>query len=881
MTTINKASKQYGFYCPLLINFLILLYGIEAASIDKLTTHIGVIIDDNHRAGKEEKIAMKIAAQRFNSSLKPNKMFLHFRNPGGDPYLAASTAQDLIQKEKVKAIIGLQTWHEAALVAGVGNRTQVPVLSVAAPAKTSPFIPNLWPYLVQMTNHGPFQIKCIADIVRSYNWQKVITISEDYDYGGDYGMLALLSEALQNVGSEIEYQLVLPPFSSLSDPKEFVQEELLKLLTTKQSRVFIVLQSSSAMVTHLFREAKKMGLVGRDSAWIISDTISDYLDSFNTSVISSMEGTLGTKVYYSESSTSYQDFRAQFRQVFRTEYPEEDSYEPGIHALRAYDGIETIAQAIWRKSSNDTSTKILVESILSSNFSGLSGTINFKAGQLSYPPVLKIINVVGRSYKELDFWTPELGFSGSLETENGTEYYKNGEGGSYSKALVGRVNWPGDLHWTPKGWTMPIDAKPMRIGVPMDPEFENFVKIEYIKSSNRTTYRGFCIEVFYKVLGTLGYDLPYEFIPHNGSYDDLVNHVANKTYDGAIGDITILHNRSKIVEFTQPYTESGLSLIVPVKPRGSAFLIVKPFTWEMWMTSVIIFLYTMFVVWFLEHPNNPEFGGTWKNQIGTTLWFTFSSLFFAHREKINSNLTRVVVVMWLVLVFVLTSSYTANLSSMLTVQQLKPDVGQLKGNSKVGCDGDSFVKQHLVEVLGFKAENVIEFPNGTLYHEMLQKKKIAAAFLELPHQKVFLNKYCNGYTAVTRGSYRFGGLGFVFQKGSPIARDFSEGILSLSEKGVLKELENQWLTPTKECSINETSEPKSLRLQNFWILYLLSGIISAICFLLSFLRLRRQYRLPQEPDIDTAIFPIKKASTFANDTHWNHMTQLRKTSSIQ
>lgn len=130
-------------------------------------------------------------------------------------------------------------------------------------------------------------------------------------------------------------------------------------------------------------------------------------------------------------------------------------------------------------------------------------------------------------------------------------------------------------------------------------------------------------------------------------------------------------------------------------------------------------------------------------------------------EKINSNLTRVVVVMWLVLVFVLTSSYTANLSSMLTVQQLKPDVGQLKGNSKVGCDGDSFVKQHLVEVLGFKAENVIEFPNGTLYHEMLQKKKIAAAFLELPHQKVFLNKYCNGYTAVTRGSYRFGGLGFV------------------------------------------------------------------------------------------------------------------------
>ena len=105
-----------------------------------------------------------------------------------------------------------------------------------------------------------------------------------------------------------------------------------------------------------------------------------------------------------------------------------------------------------------------------------------------------------------------------------------------------------------------------------------------------------------------------------------------KTYDAAVGDITILQDRLNDLEFTQPYTESGLSFIVPAKPQGSAFLIVKPFTWEMWMASVIIFLYTMFVVWFLEHQTNPQFRGTWKDQISTSLWFTFSSLFFAHSK---------------------------------------------------------------------------------------------------------------------------------------------------------------------------------------------------------------------------------------------------------
>lgn len=91
--TINKALKKYHSYFPLLVvSFLILSYGSEAANGKKIF-NIGAIIDDNYRAGKEEKIAMKIAAQSFNDSSKSYKMFLHFRNPGGDPYLSASAGK--------------------------------------------------------------------------------------------------------------------------------------------------------------------------------------------------------------------------------------------------------------------------------------------------------------------------------------------------------------------------------------------------------------------------------------------------------------------------------------------------------------------------------------------------------------------------------------------------------------------------------------------------------------------------------------------------------------------------------------------------------------------------------------------------------------------
>jgi ionotropic glutamate receptor len=273
------------------------------------------------------------------------------------------------------------------------------------------------------------------------------------------------------------------------------------------------------MGIHLFKEASQMGLVDRDSAWMIPESITNLLDSINKSSISYMEGALGIKTYYSENSKDYTKFEAQFRRAFRDKNPEEDNRDPGFYALQAYDSIQMIGNAIDKISSDK---KTLLQEIVSSNFLGRSGKIKFESEQLLQNPTLRIVNVDGKSYRELDLWNLENGFFTNISTKEG----KNGASRN-SESLTGAVIWPGKLLTVPKGWNLPTKQKPLRIAVPGRTAFSKFVKVDYDARGN-PKYSGFCIEIFDKALEVLGYDLPYEYHPINGTYPDLVQLVYNK-----------------------------------------------------------------------------------------------------------------------------------------------------------------------------------------------------------------------------------------------------------------------------------------------------------------------------------------------------------------
>jgi len=101
--------------------------------------------------------------------------------------------------------------------------------------------------------------------------------------------------------------------------------------------------------------------------------------------------------------------------------------------------------------------------------------------------------------------------------------------------------------------------------------------------------------------------------------------------DVVVGDMTILAYRSKIVDFTVPYIGSGVKMVVPVKHGRdqNMWTFVKPFSWDLWLSIIIISTFIGIAILIMERnvnalPNQEASANQKKLRPATILWFPIS-----------------------------------------------------------------------------------------------------------------------------------------------------------------------------------------------------------------------------------------------------------------
>ena len=403
---------------------------------------------------------------------------------------------------------------EAVFLADLATRSHVPVVSFTA---TSPSVsPKEKQYFVRAAPSDGAQSTPIADFVRAFGWKRVVLVYEDTIYGS--GAIPNLFDGLKEVEVRVPYRAAVTP--SASDDR--ILKELYKL-KTMQTRVFIV-HLGTSLASRFFPLAREAGMMSEGFVWIITQGLAELLDTVDPAVLESMVGVIAVRPYVA-GSKDLEEFKKRWRRNFWLENPESGVSEPTTVGIRAYDTIwalamaaETAGNSTARYAVNEDTdnssdmatlgTSIsgpeILKAILETTFDGLSG--KFRLIDVETPPKYELVNIIGKSQRTLGFWPPSFDW--------------------YGHRNIHSIVWPGDSTVVPRGWEHPVGEAKIRIGIPTLSGFNEVLKIDNDTSTNATIPSGFVIDVFEEAVKRLPYAVPFEYVPFDGDYDDLVHQIA-------------------------------------------------------------------------------------------------------------------------------------------------------------------------------------------------------------------------------------------------------------------------------------------------------------------------------------------------------------------
>ncbi|KAJ6399763.1 hypothetical protein OIU77_020338 [Salix suchowensis] len=756
--------------------------------------NIGAIFTFESTIGRVAKIAIQEAVKDVNANpsiLHGTKLKIYMRNTNCSGFLGLAEALKFTENDVI-AIIGPQSSVVAHIISHVANELQVPLLSFAA---TDPTLNTLqFPFFVRTTQSDLYQMAAISEVVDHYGWKQVTAIFIDNDYGTKW--------------------------SDIMD--------ILVKVALMESRVVIV-HVDPGIGFEIFSVANHLEMMGNGWVWIATDWLLSVLDSASplpSDTMDSMQGVLAFRQHTPDSDR---------KRAFSSRWHKLTGGSLGLHSygLCAYDSVWLIAHAV------DT-------------FFNQGGIISF-SNDSRLPsgedrslilPAYDVVNVIGTGFRRIGYWS---NYSGLSIMPPETLYTKPPNRSSANQKLYSAI-WPGDTLITPRGWAFANNGKQLRIGVPIRVSFREFVS----QVQGTDMFKGFCIDVFTAAVSLLPYPVQYQFIPFGGgkenpSYTELVNKITTGFFDAAVGDIAIVTNRTKTLDFTQPYVASGLVVVVPFRKLNSgAWAFLRPFSARMWIVTACFFLVIGLVVWILEHRINDEFRGPPKRQVITILWFSLSTLFFAHRENTMSSLARFVLLIWLFVVLIINSSYTASLTSIFTVQQLSSPIKGIESlkesDEPIGFQVGSFAEYYLSKEVGISESRLVPLGSPEAYAKALQlgpeKGGVAAIVDELPYVELFLSRQCT--FRIVGQEFTKSGWGFAFPRDSPLALDMSTAILALSENGDLQRIHDKWLTQSTCSSDTSEIESNRLHLKSFGGLFLICGLACFISLLIHCFQMTRK-----------------------------------------
>ncbi|MFT7578423.1 MAG: polar amino acid transport system substrate-binding protein [Myxococcota bacterium] len=306
------------------------------------------------------------------------------------------------------------------------------------------------------------------------------------------------------------------------------------------------------------------------------------------------------------------------------------------------------------------------------------------------------------------------------------------------------------------------------------------------------TWVGFSVDIWDAIAVDLG--LEYQWYG-TASVAEVLDAVRTGPAQVGTAGITITGEREKDLDFSFPFFESGLQIMVLDKAQGagSVFGTLLPVLLPLLGMGILVMLIIGHFVWFFERKKNPEmFNKSYRSGIWDGFWWagvTLTTVGYGDRIP-RTRWGRGLALVWMFSGIIMISYFTATVTTSLTIDRLE---GSIQGPSdlpgkRVGTVRGSTAAKWLYA----SAVKIEEYEAIEEVYEALNQGLIEAVVYDSPALLYYASHEGKGIGRVVGKVFQKQSYGIALKTKSPLHEQINRALLKLRESGTYEEIYRKW-----------------------------------------------------------------------------------------
>uniref|UniRef100_A0A9J8D9P6 Glutamate receptor n=1 Tax=Cyprinus carpio carpio TaxID=630221 RepID=A0A9J8D9P6_CYPCA len=791
------------------------------------------ILDDQSACGRGERLALALARENINSVMEgPSRARVEvdiFELQRDSQYETTDTMCQILPKGVVSVIGPASSPASGSTVSHICGEKEIPHIKIG-PEET-PRLPYLRFASVTLYPSNEDLSLAIVAILRSFSYPTA-------------SLICAKAECLLRLEELVRHFLISRDTLSVRMLDENLDPTPLLKEIRDDKVATIIIDANASVSILILKKASELGMMSAFYKYIL--TTMDFPLLRLDDVVDDQSNIVGFSMLNS-SHPFYLEFIRSLNLSWREGCELSPYPGPALSSALMFDAVHVVvgavrelnrSQEIGVKPLSCTSSLIwqhgtsLMNYLRMIEYDGLTGRVEFNSKGQRTNYTLRILEKFKWGHKEIGVW-----YSNNTLAMNSTSLDLNASETLANKTLIVTT-------------------------ILEDPYVKR--KANYQDFQGNDQYEGFCVDMLREMADILKFSFRIKLVDDglygapepNGSWTGMVGELINRKADLAVAGFTITSEREKVIDFSKPFMNLGISILyrVHIGRKPGYFSFLDPFSPAVWLFMLLAYLAVSCVLflaarlspyeWYNPFPCWRDRRDLLENQytLGNSLWFPIGGFMQQGSEIMPRALsTRCVSGVWWAFTLIIISSYTANLAAFLTVQRMEVPIesaddladqtniqyGTIHGGSTMTFFMNSRYQtyQRMWNYMYSKQPSVFVKSTEEGIARVLNSKY--AFLLESTMNEYHRRLNCN--LTQIGGLLDTKGYGIGMPLGSPFRDEITLGILQLQENNRLEILKRRWWEGGK-CPKEEDHRAKGLGMENIGGIFvvLICGLIIAV-----------------------------------------------------